>query len=176
MESVKTGARETPSATNTSVSGGLPRPPAAGPAASTPGSNPLAPPPVAADPAAQPTVATAPPLALVLDELVDVVEGVHGALVASVDGFAVARSATMPNSAAHAALLAAGMGLAHQLAGIGGGQELRQLVIDHDQGLLLLWPIGAKRVLALLTARRVDQAHLRRFVQSRAGWLAGESG
>ncbi|NND76210.1 MAG: hypothetical protein HKN44_14510 [Ilumatobacter sp.] len=143
---------------------------------SRPATTPLAPPPVAAGPAEKspPAAATAPPLALVLDELVDVVEGVHGALLGSVDGFAIARSATMPNSAAHAAILAAGMGLAHQLAAMGGGDELRQLVIDHDQGLLLLWPIGTQRVLALLTARRVDQAHLRRFVQSRASWLAGE--
>jgi predicted regulator of Ras-like GTPase activity (Roadblock/LC7/MglB family) len=80
----------------------------------------------------------------------------------------------MPDSAAHAAVLAAGMGLAHQLAAMGGGSELRQLVIDHDQGLLLLWPLGSQRVLAILTSRKVDQQSLRGFVQSKAHWLAGE--
>ena len=134
-------------------------------------SAPLAPPPSAPLSSAP---ASTPPLALVLDELVASVDGVNGALLASVDGFAVARSSEMPNSAAHAAILAAGMGLAHQLAAMGGGTELRQLVIDHDQGLLLLWPLGAQRVLALLTTRRVDQQSLRQFVQAKAHWLAGD--
>jgi|TARA_R110002110_G_scaffold197254_1_gene407404 predicted regulator of Ras-like GTPase activity (Roadblock/LC7/MglB family) len=116
----------------------------------------------------------APSLAIILDELILVVDGVNGALLASVDGFAVARSTNMLNSAAHAAVLAAAMGLAHQLAAMGGGIELRQLVIDHDQGLLLLWPLGSQRVLAILTSPKVDQQSLRGFVQSKAHWLAGE--
>ena len=122
-----------------------------------------------------PAAPPAPPLTLVLDDLVSSVEGLHGALLASVDGFAIARSNTMPNTAAHAALLAASMGLAHQLADMGGGNQLRQLVVDHDEGLLLLWPIGTARVLSLLTARRVDQSQMRRLVQTKATWLAGES-
>ena len=113
-------------------------------------------------------------MAIILDELISVVDGVNDALLASVDGFAVARSANMPNSAAHAAVLAAGMGLAYQLAAMGGGTELRQLVIDHDQGLLLLWPLGSQRVLAILTSRKADQQSLRGFVESKAHWLAGE--
>ena len=138
--------------------------------ATPPKTTPLAPPPVAIVDGASVT----PPLAIILDEMTSAVDGVNGALLASVDGFAVARSAGMPNSAAHAAVLAAGMGLAHQLAAMGGGSELRQLVIDHDEGLLLLWPLGSKRVLALLTTRRVDQQSMRQFVQAKAYWLAGD--
>jgi hypothetical protein len=37
-----------------------------------------------------------------------------------------------------------------------------------------LWPLGAKRVLALLTTRRVDQQAMRQFVQAKAHWLAGD--
>ena len=147
-------------------------------APSMPPVSPLAPPPsapVSHASSATHSSSTTPPLALVLDEFTAAVDGVNGALLASVDGFAVARSASMPNSAAHAAILAAGIGLAHQLAAMGGGTELRQLVIDHDEGLLLLWPIGTQRVLALLTVRRVDQGELRRFVQSRVPWLVGGS-
>jgi predicted regulator of Ras-like GTPase activity (Roadblock/LC7/MglB family) len=107
-----------------------------------------------------------------LDELTEVVEGARGALLASVDGFALARSASMPDEASHAAMLAAAMGLAHQLVVMGGGGQLRQLVIDHDGGLLLLWPIGRFRVLAMLTDARVDQTRLRRYVRSRAALLA----
>lgn len=150
----------------------VPVAPAQGGASAPRSAAPLAPPPVAAT-APVSDNAGAPPLAVVLDELIAAVEGVNGALLASVDGFAIARSAGMPNTAAHAAVLAAGMGLAHQLAAMGGGTELRQLVIDHDEGLLLLWPLGSKRVLALLTTRRVDQQSMRRFVQSKAHWLGG---
>ena len=147
----------------------VPVAPAAGGA--TPANAPLAPPSFA--PQQAPTTPV-PPLAIVLDELTSVVDGVNDALLASVDGFAVARSANMADSAAHAAVLAAGMGLAHQLAAMGGGSELRQLVVDHDQGLLFLWPIGGQRVLAILTTRQVDQQSLRSFVRSKAHWLEGE--
>ena len=147
----------------------VPVAPAAG-GATPPATTPLAPPPVAIVDGASAT----PPLSIILDEMTSAVDGVNGALLASVDGFAVARSAGMPNSAAHAAVLAAGMGLAHQLAAMGGGSELRQLVIDHDEGLLLLWPLGSTRVLALLTTRRVDQQSMRQFVQAKAYWLAGD--
>jgi predicted regulator of Ras-like GTPase activity (Roadblock/LC7/MglB family) len=107
-----------------------------------------------------------------LDELTEVIEGARGAILASVDGFALARSESMPDEASHAAMLAAAMGLAHQLVVMGGGDQLRQLVIDHDGGLLLLWPIGRFRVLAMLTDARVDQTRLRRYVRSRAALLA----
>ena len=70
-------------------------------------------------------------------------------------------------------MLAAAVGLAHQLASMGGGTRLRQLVIDHDEGLMLVWPIGTQRVLAVLTSTRVDQRQLRSAVQARAGLLAG---
>lgn len=109
----------------------------------------------------------------VLDELVRVVSGARGAVLATVDGYAVAASSTSFDEASQAAMVAAALGLAHQLVGIGGGSELRQLVVDHDSGLLLLWPIGARRVLAMVTARDVDQSVLRTFVQARATCLVG---
>lgn len=107
-----------------------------------------------------------------LDEMTEVIAGARGALLASVDGFALAQSDTMPNEASHAAMLAAALGLAQQLVLMGGGEQLRQLVVDHDNGLLLVWPIGAGRVLAMLADSGVDQARLRRFVRSRASLLA----
>ncbi|MEP1123974.1 MAG: roadblock/LC7 domain-containing protein [Ilumatobacter sp.] len=107
--------------------------------------------------------------------MTEVIVGARGALLASVDGFALAQSETMPNEAAHAAMLAAAIGLAHQLVLMGNGTQLRQLVVDHDNGLLLLWPIGTARVLAMVTDSNVDQTRLRRFVRSRASLLAGTS-
>ncbi len=113
--------------------------------------------------------------AAVLDELVEVVHGANAALLASVDGFAIARSTEHPDEPAHAAMLAAAVGLGHQLVMMGSGNELRQLVVDHDRGLLLVWPLGTDRVLAMLTMTTVDQVRLRAFVRSRAAILSGAS-
>ncbi|WP_420451684.1 roadblock/LC7 domain-containing protein [Ilumatobacter sp.] len=139
---------------------------------SAPNARPLAPPP---PPAPAPTRRPPDTVVEALDELCEVVPGANGALLASVDGFALARSDAMPDDAAQSAMIAASVGLARQLVGIGGGEQLRQLVVDHDGGLLLLWPIGTSRVLAMLTDSRVDQAGLRRYVRSRATLLAGGS-
>lgn len=110
-----------------------------------------------------------------LDELVEQVEGTHGALLASVDGLGIARSSSMADEPSHAAMVAAAVGIAHQLASMGGGRNLRQLVVDHDGGLMIVWPIGSQRVLAVLAASRVDQRQLRALVQRHAGLLAGAS-
>ncbi len=79
----------------------------------------------------------------------------------------------MSDEASHPAMLAAAIGLAHQLVVMGGGNQLRQLVVDHDDGLMLVWPIGDRRVLAVLATATVEQRRVRTFVQTRATWLAG---
>jgi uncharacterized protein len=112
-------------------------------------------------------------LAVLLDGLVADVPGVRGAILASVDGFGLARSSTVADEAAHPAMLAAAVGLAHQLVALGAGSSLRQLVVDHDGGLLLIWPIGDQRVLAVLAATTVEQRALRAAVKSRAVDLVG---
>jgi predicted regulator of Ras-like GTPase activity (Roadblock/LC7/MglB family) len=108
----------------------------------------------------------------ILDELVETVDGVRAAILASVDGFGVARNRSMSDEASHPAMLAAAIGLAHQLVVMGGGNRLRKLVVDHDGGLMLVWPIGDQRVLAVLAAGTVDQRRVRSFVEARAAWLA----
>lgn len=129
-----------------------------------------APPPA---PAAEPLPEPPSDPQAVLDELVEVVHGARAALLASVDGFSIASSSELPDEPAHAAMLAAAVGLGHQLVQMGGGNELRQLVVDHDGGLLLVWPLGTGRILAMLTMTTVDQVRLRTFVRSRAAVLAG---
>lgn len=79
----------------------------------------------------------------------------------------------MSDEPSHPAMLAAAIGLAHQLVAMGGGQQLRQLVVDHDGGLMLVWPVGDQRVLAVLSATTVEQRRVRAFVQAHAAWLAG---
>ncbi len=125
-------------------------------------------PPVPASPVAAPTDPTA-----ILDELVGTVEGVRSAILASVDGFGVARSSSLPDEAAHPAMLAAAIGLAHQLVVLGGGSRLRQLVVDHDGGLMLVWPLGDQRVLAVLATTNIEQRRVHSFVHARSAWLSG---
>ena len=79
----------------------------------------------------------------------------------------------MSEEASHPAMLAAAVGLAHQLVVMGDGTRLRQLVVDHDGGLMLVWPIGDQRVLAVLATSTVEQRRIRAFVQARASWLLG---
>ena len=119
------------------------------------------------------TAETAPDPASVLDDITEQVAGVRGAILASVDGFGLARSASMTDEASHPAMLAAAIGLARQLASMGGGDQLRQLVVDHDAGLMLIWPIGPQRVLAVLASSRVDQRQLRSVVQLGVATLVG---
>jgi predicted regulator of Ras-like GTPase activity (Roadblock/LC7/MglB family) len=125
--------------------------------------------------ASTPAISTAAPTdpSAILDELVAYVDGVRAAILASVDGFGLARSRSMPDEASHPAMLAAAIGLARQLVSLGGGAQLRQLVVDHDGGLMLVWPIGDQRVLAILAVSGVEQQRVRSFVQARATWLAG---
>lgn len=112
---------------------------------------------------------------VVLDELVADVDGVRAAILASVDGFGIARSTSIADEASHPAMLAATVGLAHQLVAIDGGERFRQLAVHHDGGLLLIWPIGAQRLLAVLAAGTVEQRRLRSFIQARAMVLSGSS-
>ncbi len=79
----------------------------------------------------------------------------------------------MTDEPSHPAMLAAAVGLAHQLATMSGGTHLRQLVVDHDGGLLLVWPLGDQRVLAVLAATTVEQRRVRSFIQARASRLTG---
>jgi len=111
----------------------------------------------------------------ILDELVDTVDGVRSAILATVDGFGLARSRSMDDEASHPAMLAAAVGLAHQLVAMSGGDRLRQLVVDHDGGLLLVWPIGEQRVLAVLASCTVEQRNARSFVRARHAALSGVS-
>jgi len=72
-------------------------------------------------------------------------------------------------------MLAAAIGLARQLVVMGGGSQLRQLVVDHDGGLMLVWPMGDQRVLAVLATNSVEQRRVRSFVQTRVTWFAGST-
>jgi predicted regulator of Ras-like GTPase activity (Roadblock/LC7/MglB family) len=164
MEQVKAVLERTPSFMNDFVP---PRPPAsrAGWTAPT-GSAPLPSPPIdLPEPITDPAVA--------LDDLTISNTEVTGAILGTVDGFTIARSTSMADEPSHAAMLAAAVGIAHPLVAMGGGKLLRRLVIEHDAGLMIVWPLGADRVLAVLASGRVDQRALQGAVQRHARLLSG---
>jgi predicted regulator of Ras-like GTPase activity (Roadblock/LC7/MglB family) len=109
---------------------------------------------------------------VILDALLASVEGARGAVLASNDGFGCARSSSMADEASHAAMLGAAVGLARQLAvHIGGGTQLHEVVVEHDAGGIVVWPVGSGRVLAILTEPGVDLNQVRVAAGARAAWL-----
>jgi predicted regulator of Ras-like GTPase activity (Roadblock/LC7/MglB family) len=103
-----------------------------------------------------------------LDEMVAGIPGVRGAMLASVDGFTIASSRTLSDDPAHAAMLAATLGVGNQIIALGNGSAVRQLVIDHDGGLIIVRPLGQARVLAVVADTNLDQIQLGVTVQARA--------
>ena len=132
---------------------------------------PTSPVPLPSPPAELPEPISDPTVAL--DDLTVANTEVTGAILATVDGFTIARSTSMADEPSHAAMLAAAVGIAHSLVGMGGGKSLRRLVIEHDAGLMIVWPLGAGRVLAVLASGRVDQRGLQAAVQRHGRLLAG---
>ncbi|MEM8621334.1 MAG: roadblock/LC7 domain-containing protein [Actinomycetota bacterium] len=111
-----------------------------------------------------------PDMRLVLADVVRGASGARNAVLVSGDGFALAASGA-DDPTEHAAMTAAALGLGRQLTASAGGQDLRQLVIDHDGGLIFVWPIGGCRAVCVLADNDVDQRGLRRLVRAHGARL-----
>jgi predicted regulator of Ras-like GTPase activity (Roadblock/LC7/MglB family) len=112
-------------------------------------------------------------LSRVLDGLT-AVRGVRSAVLSTTDGFGLAHSASVLDDPGAAAMFAAALAISAQLAAIDDGADVRQLVVDHDNGLMIVRPIGDRRVLAVLADGDLDQRHLRAAVHETMSSLAGE--
>ncbi|MEM9514800.1 MAG: roadblock/LC7 domain-containing protein [Actinomycetota bacterium] len=115
-------------------------------------------------PLAAPAAPAEPSAHLVLADIVRGAPGARAAVLVSADGFAVASTGSA-DPTANAAMAAAALGLGRQLATSAGGQDLRQLVIDHDGGLIFVWPVGDRRAVCVFADNDVDQRGLRRLVR-----------
>jgi predicted regulator of Ras-like GTPase activity (Roadblock/LC7/MglB family) len=97
-------------------------------------------------------------LGWLLDDMVRRVAGVQHAAVVSTDGMVIEKSAQLlKDDADHLAA----MSCALQSLAKGAGQQfgkgrVRQLVVDLDQGYLVVTAAGENACLALLTAAKVD--------------------
>lgn len=97
-------------------------------------------------------------LGWLLDEMVKRVAGIQQAAVVSTDGMVVARSAQLSKDESDQL---AAMACALQSLAKGVGQQfakgrVRQLVVDLEQGFLLVTAAGENACLAVLTAAGVD--------------------
>jgi predicted regulator of Ras-like GTPase activity (Roadblock/LC7/MglB family) len=104
----------------------------------------------------KPTVGT--DLGWLLDDMVKRVAGVQQAAVVSTDGMVIDRSAKLSKDDADQL---AAMSCALQSLAKGAGQQfgkgrVRQLVVDLEQGYLVVTAAGDNACLALLTAAKVD--------------------
>jgi predicted regulator of Ras-like GTPase activity (Roadblock/LC7/MglB family) len=101
------------------------------------------------------------------------VHGVRGAMLSSADGFSLAHTQSVGDGPGAAAMFAAALAIAHQLAGLDGATAVRQLVLDHDNGLMVIRPVGDRQVLAVLAAADLDQRRLRAVVHAALPQLVG---
>lgn len=98
-----------------------------------------------------------------LQELVSAVRGVRGALVATVDGHAVAAVLRDASAGSTAAIIASSRGLGERLAELCGDGHLEEIVVRSSAGYVVVYTAGSRGVLTVLTDRAANLAmlHLR---------------
>jgi predicted regulator of Ras-like GTPase activity (Roadblock/LC7/MglB family) len=100
-----------------------------------------------------------------LDELVQGVPGVVGALVASVDGFALASSVSLDlpttDAAGLAAMSAAALGVSNRLVGAVGHEPANEVTLRSPAGHVLVYRIGDVAALTVLTDASIDVEHVK---------------
>lgn len=95
-----------------------------------------------------------------LDQLVQGVPGVIGALVSSVDGFALASNVPLDlpstDAAGLAAMSAAALGVSNRLVGAVGREPARELTLGSPSGHVVVCRIANVAVLTVLTDASTD--------------------
>ena len=99
----------------------------------------------------------------ILRALADSLPGVRGALVASVDGRPVAAVLPQHEASSTAAIVAASLGLGSRLADLAGEGALQEIVVRSGSGYVVIYAVGERGVLTVLTTASVNLAllHLR---------------
>ncbi len=99
-----------------------------------------------------------------LDELVQGVPGVVGALVASVDGFALASNVPLDlpstDAAGLAAMSAAALGVSNRLVGAVGREPANEVTLRSPAGHVLVYRIANVAALTVLTDASIDVEQL----------------
>jgi predicted regulator of Ras-like GTPase activity (Roadblock/LC7/MglB family) len=98
-----------------------------------------------------------------LDDFSRSVAGVRGVLLASVDGRPVAAVLPDHDERSTAAIVAASLGLGSRLADLAGDGPLEEIVVRSASGYVVVYAVGDRGVLTVLTAQSTNLAllHLR---------------
>ncbi len=105
--------------------------------------------------------ATAPDEALkILRGLLADVAGLRGALLGRVDGRPIASILPDHDEGATAAIVAASIGLGARLADLTGEGALQEIVVRSASGYVVLYSVGDRGVLTVLTAATANLARL----------------
>jgi predicted regulator of Ras-like GTPase activity (Roadblock/LC7/MglB family) len=120
-------------------------------------------------------VVVSAPIQQLIDGIVDGVEGVTGAVVASADGFVIA--ARLPEGAsldapALAAMSAATLGLAGRLVGTAGRSPVELAVQRSSDGQVFVFAAGSAAALTVLAHRSADAHRIERIGFEVAAGLA----
>jgi predicted regulator of Ras-like GTPase activity (Roadblock/LC7/MglB family) len=91
------------------------------------------------------------------------VAGIRGALVASVDGYALAHHLPHHDPSSTAAIVASSCALGAKLAELAGEGDLKEVVVHGAGGYVVIYQLEADTILSVLTAPSVNLAmlHLR---------------
>ena len=109
-----------------------------------------------------------------LVELLHDVPGIRGALVASVDGYPLAHHLPGHDAGSTAAIVASSCGLGQQLASLVGDGTMREIVVHSDQGYVVIYTVGDRGVLTVLTQPSANLARLHLRARDLVAVLADE--
>jgi predicted regulator of Ras-like GTPase activity (Roadblock/LC7/MglB family) len=86
---------------------------------------------------------------------------IRGALLASLDGYPVAHHLPGHDPKAAAAIVASSCGLGQRLAELTGEGSMREILVHSDDGYVVIYRVGERGVLTVLTSPAVNLAMLK---------------
>lgn len=107
-----------------------------------------------------------------LERLQVAVAGIRGVLVASVDGRPLAAVLPQHDQDSTAAIVAASLALSHRLADLTGHGDLQELVVRSASGYVVVYALGDRGVLTVLTTRSSNLALVHLKAREAVGELA----
>ena len=101
------------------------------------------------------------PAEATLVSLVTSMPNVRGALLASLDGYAIAHHLPDRDPASTAAIVASSCGLGERLAELTGDGAMKEIIVHSDDGYVVIYRVGDTGVLTILTSPAVNLAMLK---------------
>lgn len=86
---------------------------------------------------------------------------IRGALLASLDGYPIAHHLPALDPKSTAAIVASSCGLGQRLAELTGDGSMREIVVNSDDGFVVIHRVGDRGVLTILTSPSVNLAMLK---------------